>query len=463
MTTRSSEEYFNQIADQWDNLRTSYFTEDVRESAIAKAYLRPEMIVADVGAGTGFMAAGLATRVQQVHVVDTSAAMLEVARKNLAQFDNIEYHQGEALSLPLPDESVDIAFANMYLHHCIDPLGAIREMARIVKPGGRLVITDMDAHNHAWMKTEMSDVWQGFEREQVRTWLKDAGLVNLLVDCTGQSCCAGSQAKPGQSVAISIFVAIGTRRIAMRDAVQSAYAYAAMASCGCTPVEASGSSACCSSGTEIPCCSSGASASTAEVVFSPAYSDEERGSVPEEVEQISLGCGNPIAMANLRPGEVVVDIGSGGGIDSFLAAGRVGATGLIIGVDMTREMLKRARAAARKAGIRNVQFRYGQAEALPVEDATADVVISNCVVNLCEDKGQVFAEAFRVLKAGGRLELSDMVSSGAFPLAKRHDAGAWAGCVSGALPEQEYLDLIGQAGFEAIRTRRSASAGKVGD
>ena len=183
--------------------------------------------------------------------------------------------------------------------------------------------------------------------------------------------------------------------------------------------------------------------------------------MPPEADAISLGCGNPIAMAGLRPGEVVVDIGSGGGMDSFLAAGRVGPTGRVIGVDMTPAMLERATRAAQKAGIANVEFRFGQAEAMPVADATVDVVLSNCVINLVEDKGQVFGEAFRVLKPGGRLEVSDIVSAGPLPLAARQDAGEWAGCVSGALPEGEYLDLIVQAGFQTPTVRRSPSSGDI--
>jgi ubiquinone/menaquinone biosynthesis C-methylase UbiE len=184
--------------------------------------------------------------------------------------------------------------------------------------------------------------------------------------------------------------------------------------------------------------------------------------VPPEAEQISFGCGNPLAMAGLKPGEVVLDIGSGGGMDAFLAAGRVAPQGQVIGVDMNEAMLFRARRAARQAGMRNVEFRQGQAEALPVEDGAVDVIISNCVINLCEDKGQVFDEAYRALKAGGRLEVSDVVASGTLPAMMRESAAEWAGCVAGALPEQEYLDLVAQAGFNEITTRRSASAGVAG-
>jgi ubiquinone/menaquinone biosynthesis C-methylase UbiE len=177
--------------------------------------------------------------------------------------------------------------------------------------------------------------------------------------------------------------------------------------------------------------------------------------VPEDAGDFSLGCGNPNTIASLRPGEVVLDIGSGGGLDAFIAAGRVGAEGSVIGVDMTPAMLARATASAEKAGIQNVEFREGYAEHLPVEDASVDVVLSNCVINLCEDKGQVFREAFRTLKPGGRLAVSDMVCNMGMPAYLRERAGEWAECISGALPEQEYLDLVSAAGFVDVCARHS--------
>jgi arsenite methyltransferase len=481
-----SSTYFEKVAGQWDTLRSGYFGEAVRTAAIAKAYLRPEMTAADIGAGTGFMAAGLAPLVHKVHVLDGSPEMLAVARQNLAGFANIETHLAEAQALGLPNESVDAAFANMYLHHCPDPLAAIREMVRLLKPGGRLVITDMDTHPHAWMQAEMSDLWLGFERAQVRAWFQEAGLVNIIVDCSGQDCCA-KPANPGpadQTAQISVFVASGAKRVEMRARVQSAYTAAVTSGscCGETAPEekqAPEAQAGCCGGqaeeTQAGCCGGQAEQSQAgccgeasqivpiqDTVYHDSYSAEELASIPSEAGQISLGCGNPTAVANLKPGEVVVDIGSGGGIDSFLAAKKVGPGGKVIGVDMTPAMLERARASAAKAGIHNVEFRQGQAEALPVADRSADVILSNCMINLCEDKGVVFNEAFRVLKPGGRLEVSDMVTSQALPLAARQDVAGWAACVSGALPEQEYLDLIVQAGFQPPTVLRSAVAEEVG-
>jgi arsenite methyltransferase len=463
--TPASSQYFEQVAGEWDTIRAGYFTEAVRESAIRKAYLRSEMVVADVGAGTGYMAAGLAPLVREVHAFDASPAMLARARENLKAHHNIVFHEADGLSLPFPDGSLDAVFANMYLHHCPDPLAAIREMARLLRPGGRLVITDMDAHPYAWMKDEMTDVWQGFERPQVRQWLEAAGLVNVIVDCSGESCHAESQTainSPAEKNAtVSIFVAVGTRRVGgVQQAVQASYGAAAQ-----------GQSSCCAPGSQTEsgsCCGSASAMDTLisldqveELQFTPGYSLTEQAQVPAEAAEIALGCGNPTALAGLKPGQVVLDIGSGGGMDAMLAARQVGPEGKVIGVDMTPAMLERARRAAQKAGLVNVEFRQGQAESLPVADGSVDVILSNCVINLCEDKGLVFREAYRVLRPGGRLEISDMVTSRALPADLVADPAAWPGCVTGALPEQEYLDLVSQAGFKDLRVLRSASGGTM--
>jgi ubiquinone/menaquinone biosynthesis C-methylase UbiE len=438
--------YFAQVANQWDTLRSGYFTEGVRGIALAKAYLHPNMTVADVGAGTGFVAAGLAPLVKRVHVLDGSPEMLAVARQNLAAFANVNFHLAESLTLPLETGHLDAVFANMYLHHCPAPQAAIREMARLLRPGGRLIITDLDTHTREWMKAEMSDVWLGFDRAQLRQWFTEAGLVNVIVDGTDQNCeaeCAEDEAT------IGIFVAVGAKRITARDAVQASYAARAFGcDCGCS---------------ESSCCAPGPAALdsiSTNVNWDGGYSPTEKAAIPAEAAEISLGCGNPTAMANLRPGERVLDIGSGGGIDAFLAARRVGPTGQVTGVDMTPAMLQRARAAAEKGGYANVKFKHGYAEKLPLREGEVDVVISNCVINLTEDKGQVFREAYRVLAAGGRLEVNDMVFGGAAPPEVRASAAGWAECVSGALPEAEYVDLVKQAGFQDITVRRSTSHGQ---
>ena len=446
-TTNPSAPYFEKVAGQWDDLRKGYFTEAVREAAIQKAYLHPDMTVADVGAGTGFITAGLAPLIKHVHVLDGSPEMIEIARKNLAKFENVEFHVADGLALPLPDAGLDAVFANMYLHHCPDPLAAIREMVRILRPGGRLVITDMDTHKYEWLKTEMADVWLGFERAQIREWFELVGLVNLVVDCTGQSCQSDCKSEAGEHADISIFVAAGTKKVSAHDSVQASYAAQALGTgCGC------GDGSCCSPGT-ISLDDIGT------VDWNANYSPVEKAEIPAEAAEISLGCGNPIAMAGLKPGETVLDIGSGGGIDVFLAARRVGPTGFVYGIDMTPAMLQRAREAAKKGGYDNVMFRHGYAEKIPLDDETVDVIISNCVINLTEDKGKVFQEAFRVLAGGGRLEVNDMVFGGPELSEVRASAAGWSECVSGALPEQEYVDLVKQAGFVDVTVRRSTSGG----
>lgn len=460
--------YFDRVALEWDQLRADYFSNALREAAIARAYLRPEMVVADVGGGSGLMAAGLAPLVTQVHVIDRTPAMLEVARRNLAQFSNVFFHRADGEQLPLVDGAVDAVFANMYLHHCRDPQAAIREMVRILRPGGRLMITDLSAHSYARLQHEMADIWMGFTRDQLRTWLRAADLVNVLVRCTDQDCCAtvtseGTDAAE-RSARVSVLLATGSKRIAMRQVVQEHYTAAVLDGCGCAEV-ASPSSGCCSqASSDCGCCGADISMlDEGSVQFITDYSPDELAALPPDVQTIAFGCGNPVALANLRPGEIVLDIGSGGGIDVLLAARQVGPSGKVIGVDTTPAMIERATRAAAQAGVDNVEFRYGQAEALPVGDASVDVVLSNCVINLCEDKGAVFAEAFRVLKPGGRLEISDMVTAGPLPLALRYDESGWSSCISGALPEQEYLDLVAEAGFEEVTSRRSSSAGVIGN
>jgi len=194
------------------------------------------------------------------------------------------------------------------------------------------------------------------------------------------------------------------------------------------------------------CCGEPAKASTAQEL----YSAQELAALPASVTAASLGCGNPAAMADLKPGEVVLDLGSGGGIDCFLAAAKVGPTGRVIGLDMTPEMIALASANAAKMGAANVSFRLGEIEAMPVDSDTVDVIISNCVINLSPDKDQVFAEAFRVLKPGGRMTVSDIVTRGPLPTAIRESRNAWVSCVAGALEEELYLEKIRQAGFKGV-------------
>jgi ubiquinone/menaquinone biosynthesis C-methylase UbiE len=198
------------------------------------------------------------------------------------------------------------------------------------------------------------------------------------------------------------------------------------------------------------CCGGSCGAGGSDVIKANLYSEQEKAALPAEAVMASLGCGNPTALAELKPGEVVLDLGSGGGIDVLLSARRVGPTGKAYGLDMTDEMLELARANQRKAGVENVEFLKGTIEEIPLPDETVDVIISNCVINLSADKDRVLREAFRVLKPGGRLAVSDVVVRGEVPAAIRRSVELWIGCVAGALEEQEYRSKLAAAGFENV-------------
>lgn len=213
---------------------------------------------------------------------------------------------------------------------------------------------------------------------------------------------------------------------------------------------AKSSSSCCSP-SESSCCSSSPSIYPAEIL----------SEIPSDISEFSLGCGNPINAAAIQPGEIVLDLGSGGGLDCFLAARRVGSTGKVIGVDMTKEMLERAKENSNQLGFKNVEFREGYLENLPVEDLSVDVIISNCVINLSPDKPQVFREIFRVLKPGGRLAVSDIVTNGELPEKIRNNMEAWGSCVAGALDMQDYSNGLIKAGFEDVKVQPKTYTGEL--
>lgn len=198
----------------------------------------------------------------------------------------------------------------------------------------------------------------------------------------------------------------------------------------------------------VPCCGSTQSNTCG---CGGIYPSADVISLPQEAVAVSAGCGNPTAIASMKPGMVVVDFGSGGGIDAFLSARKVGEKGKVFGIDATPEMILRARKTARENSINNVEFRLGEIEHVPLDAAVADVVISNCVINLSPDKEQVFREAFRILKPGGKLAVSDIVLLKDLPENIRKDLSAWSECVSGAISEQEYVGAMKRAGFEKVK------------
>lgn len=222
-------------------------------------------------------------------------------------------------------------------------------------------------------------------------------------------------------------------------------------------------SSCCGPKTVNPtkassCC--GAPPTADDMSKKMGYSEEELSKLPEGAN-LGLGCGNPVALASLKEGDTYVDLGSGAGIDCFLAADKVGNSGRVIGVDMTPEMIDRARENAKKAGIENVEFRLGEIEHLPVADNSVDVITSNCVINLSPDKKAVFKDAYRVLKPGGRLMISDIVLLKELPEAVLQSVEAYVGCVSGAMLKDEYLNIVEEVGFEKIEVVNESSAGDI--
>ena len=230
----------------------------------------------------------------------------------------------------------------------------------------------------------------------------------------------------------------GTDDSMLKSTVKEKYGQAALrVSEGTTATSCCGSSACC-----------GATTEAWDPITSDLYDERQKAGIPAEAVLASLGCGNPTALADLKEGETVLDLGSGGGIDVLLSAKRVGPTGKAYGLDMTDEMLALANENKRKAGAKNVEFLKGEIEQIPLPDASVDVIISNCVINLSGDKRRVLGEAFRVLKPGGRFAVSDVVVRGDVPPEVKTNMELWIGCVAGALEEQEFLALLREVGFE---------------
>lgn len=253
---------------------------------------------------------------------------------------------------------------------------------------------------------------------------------------------AGTTSVPSEDVVERVRKRYGQSARAVLDVAAAPAETQAAASC-CGDVAAQG-----------VCCADDVTAEGLEAAKDPItaglYIDDEVAGIPLAARLASLGCGNPTALAELHPGERVLDLGSGGGLDVLLSARRVGPTGFVYGLDMTDEMLELAERNRAEAGVENVRFLKGQIEAIPLPDASVDVIISNCVINLSADKRRVLQEAFRVLAPGGRFAVSDIVVQGAMPAALRTDMEAWAGCVAGALEEHEYRGLLADAGFTDV-------------
>jgi C_GCAxxG_C_C family probable redox protein len=216
----ASKDYFEKVAGQWDQMRQGFFSEAVRDKALEAGAVKPGALAADIGAGTGFITEALLQKGLRVIAVDQSPEMLGQIKNKFSPEAALDCRQGDDASLPLTDAEVDYAFANMYLHHVESPTAALKEMARILKPGGTLVITDLDEHQHEFLREEQHDRWLGFKREHIQTWLQEAGLEQVSVDCVGQNCCADSQCGCDQA-SISIFVAQGQKPLSEAARVDS--------------------------------------------------------------------------------------------------------------------------------------------------------------------------------------------------------------------------------------------------
>jgi arsenite methyltransferase len=439
----SSDRYFEAVAEQWDEMRQGFFSEAVREKACAAAGVAPGEVAADLGAGTGFLTEALLARGLRVIAVDPVPAMLEEIRRKHPEAPGLELRRGGLERLPLSDGEVDHAFANMVLHHVEDPPAAIREIARVLRPGGRLTLTDLDAHDHQFLRSEQHDRWLGFRRQDLAAWLKAAGFEEVSVVSADEGCCSSSECGE-ERAQIGVVLASARRPAAvvspaveeqdLRQAIRDRYARAALQA---TAQRAS-------------CCGDGDASCTSDPITGDLYGAAELAELPETARLASLGCGNPTALAELRPGEVVLDLGAGGGIDVLLSARRVGPSGKAYGLDMTEEMLALARRNQTEAGVENAEFLQGEIEEVPLPDGSVDVVLSNCVINLSTDKDRVFREALRVLRPGGRLAVADMVATGALPPAVRRVVELWSGCLGGALEIDDYRRRLRAAGFEEV-------------
>lgn len=205
-----SKDYFNEIAEDWDEMRTSFFSEEVRKAAYSLADIQKGKVAADIGAGTGFVTEGLIKAGLKVIAIDQSENMLDSMKQKFKECNKLSCLLGDSDSLPLEECSVDYAFANMYLHHVVDPSVAIKELYRIVTSGGKLVITDLDKHNFPFLKTEQHDVWMGFDRNQVKEWILQAGFKDVTISCVGCNCCSDSK-ESEEKASISIFAAYGVK------------------------------------------------------------------------------------------------------------------------------------------------------------------------------------------------------------------------------------------------------------
>lgn len=416
------------------------------------AEINPNTIVGIIGSSTGSLPLFVASHAKKVIGVDLSKESLNFAKRRTNQLGvtNIEYKKGDAEALPLEENSIDVALSDCVINLVPDKQKAFEEIYRTLKPGGSLVIAD-PVRKKPFAKITNEPVGGCIAgtvaKEDYEEMLTKAGFdrieITNITDLARKVFVGHEDKFDKYSLDYVIIKAtkpeepISRSSDEVKEKVRERYGKIAQEELGCS----CGSSYSASSGVE-------------DYTKKIGYKEEELPSVPEGAN-LGLGCGNPVALASLKEGDVVLDLGSGAGFDAFLAAQRVGKSGKVIGVDMTPEMIKKAKENAKKGSFVNVEFRLGEIENLPVADNSVDVVISNCVINLSPAKDRVFKEACRVLKRGGRLMVSDIVLEHPLPIDIKDDIEAYVGCIAGASLKQDYLNFIKNAGFKKVNSRSS--------
>ena len=409
----------------------------------ALADLKPGETVLDLGSGAGidvFLAAKKVGERGRVIGVDMTEDMIARGNALAAKhgYRNVEFRLGEIEHLPLDSDSVDIIISNCVINLTPDKVASYREAWRVLKPGGRILISDLVTAGELPEDVRRSVAeWANciagaMEREAYLAAIREAGFgeVAVVSECPYEFAGMDERLK-GRIISVKVraLKKAGLEPRAVKEAVRERYAKIARG--------------------EATCCGGSCGLNSVEQARKMGYSDEELASVPP-LSILGLGCGNPLALADPREGEVVLDLGSGAGIDAFLAAKKVGPKGKVIGVDMVEEMVAKGLDLAASGGYSNIEFRLGEIERLPVESASVDLIISNCVINLCPDKPAAYREAHRVLKPGGRMLISDLVTTGPLPADLQDNLNAWADCTGGVLPRGEYLAAIEEAGFGEV-------------
>jgi len=409
----------------------------------ALADLKPGEVVVDLGSGAGidvFLAAGRVGERGRVIGIDMTEDMIKRGNALAAKhgYRNVEFRLGEIEHLPVDSDSVDVIISNCVINLAPDKSLVFREAARVLKPGGRMMISDLVTAGELPEDVRRSlAAWANciagaMEKEAYLAAIREAGLgeVAIMSECPYEFPGMDDRLK-GRIISVKVR-ALKKAKLepqAVKEAVRQRYARIARG--------------------EATCCGGSSGLNSFEQARQTGYSDADLANVPPS-SVLGLGCGNPLALADPKEGEVVLDLGSGAGIDVFLAARKVGEGGRVVGVDMTEDMVARGRKLAEDHGYANVEFRLGEIEHLPVESASVDLIISNCVINLCPDKPAAYREAHRVLKPGGRMLISDLVTTGPLPADLQDNLNAWAGCTGGVLPRDVYLEAIRAAGFGEV-------------